>query len=599
MPRKKKAIDRVIGDDYVAYLRVSSKGQVDTDYNPEGISIPAQREKIHERGREIGSRKATEFIDPGRTGTTIGERPEFQQMIAYLHDHPNVRYVIVYMLSRFARNWVDDAIMVDTLEKLGVRLISAVEKNIDDTPAGRMLHGFLAVVNDYVSSQSAEDVKYKMGQKAKNGGTITRAPVGYLNTIEIVDGRRVRTVSIDPVRAPFILLGFQLYASGECTVEEVAQELYDRGLRMPRDARFPEDRGISANRLSMVLRDDYYCGWITHDDKKYKGRHTPLVSQDLFDQVQMVADTRNTARERRRVHHHELKGSLFCGSCHEQRGERRRMIVQQAINRYGNAYRYFFCNGRLDHICELPYVPIEQAEEAVEDVYATVRFTPEFIAAVRSEVAAMVDEQQATTKLLQAQATKQLRELDTKESNLIDLAADGSLSEGTQDKIKGKLQEITKQRDRLTTRLHDVDEDLGTAAEIIEACLQLLQDPQALYRRCNDQQRRQLNQALFETLYIHVNLAGDVLARHQLKEPFDTLYTAQSQQAAAAPQEAAPSLRAVLLAHKRQSAPSQGERGTGLQLTGAALAGGPWKVPGSNDLCMVGDTGFEPVTSSV
>ena len=28
----------------VIYLRVSSKSQVDTDYDPEGLSIPAQRE---------------------------------------------------------------------------------------------------------------------------------------------------------------------------------------------------------------------------------------------------------------------------------------------------------------------------------------------------------------------------------------------------------------------------------------------------------------------------------------------------------------------------------------------------------------------------
>ncbi|MFD3520734.1 recombinase family protein [Streptomyces sp. NPDC058653] len=564
---------------------------------PEGVSIPAQREKVEERGRELGSSKAAEFVDPGRSARTIDERKEFQEMIAYLREHPNVRYVIVYMLSRFARNRLDDASMVATLEKLGVRLISAVEKNIDDTPTGRMLHGMLAVINEYASSQSAEDVKYKMGQKAKNGGTITRTPVGYLNTVEIVDGRRVRTVAIDPVRGPFIRLAFELYATGEYTVEEVAQELYDQGLRMPRDARYPEERGISTNRLYVVLRDDYYCGWITHDDEKYQGRHTPLVAQDLFDHVQMVASSRNIARERRRVHHHELKGSLFCGSCHRLRGDRRRMIVQHATNRHGNVYRYFFCNGRFDHICELPYAPIEQVEEAVENHYATVRFTPEFIATMRAELAAMIDEQQSTTKLLQVQLTKQLRALDTKESNLIDLAADNSLPQA---KIKAKLREITQQRDRLTARLDDVDEDLSTAAEIVETCLQLLQDPQALYRRCNEQQRRQLNQALFEALYIDEDLNGDIQVSHRLKEPFGILHAAQSQhQAATGRPEATASLRAILPTPKRQSAPPQPGKGAGLQLTGAALVGGPWKVPGSNELLMVGDTGFEPVTSSV
>jgi site-specific DNA recombinase len=121
--KRNKVIDRIVGNDYVAYLRVSSRGQVNTDYNPEGISIPAQREKVEERGRELGSNKAEEFVDPGRSAKSIDQRKEFQQMITYLREHPNVRYVIVYMLSRFARNRLDDAIMVATLEKLGVKLI--------------------------------------------------------------------------------------------------------------------------------------------------------------------------------------------------------------------------------------------------------------------------------------------------------------------------------------------------------------------------------------------------------------------------------------------------------------------------------------------
>jgi hypothetical protein len=69
-----------------------------------------------------------------------------------------------------------------------------------------------------------------------------------------------------------------------------------------------------------------------------------------------------------------------------------------------------------------------------------------------------------------------------------------------------------------------------------------------------------LNQALFGALYIDEEVSGGVRVSHKLREPFDTLHMAQSQQqASTGPPEAAPSLRAVLLAHKRQSAlPSRG-----------------------------------------
>lgn len=64
-----------------------------------------------------------------------------------------------------------------------------------------------------------------MGQKAKNGGTLRKAPLGELNSTENDEGRKVNTVVIDPERAPFIPLAFTLYASGEFTMEEIVDEL--------------------------------------------------------------------------------------------------------------------------------------------------------------------------------------------------------------------------------------------------------------------------------------------------------------------------------------------------------------------------------------
>ena len=593
MKKKQKAAERVTGNDYVAYLRVSSKDQVKTDYNPEGISIPAQREKIHERGQELGSTKATEFIDPGRTATTIDKRPEFQAMIAYIREHPNVRYVIVYMLSRFARNRLDDAIMVATLEKLGVRLISAVEKSIDDTPTGRMLHGMLAVINEYSSAQSGADISYKMGQKAKNGGTISRAPVGYLNVAERIDDREIRTVIIDPVRAPLIRVAFELYATGEYSLADLVDELYERGFRMPRYGRYPTERPISVSRLAVLIHDRYYIGWITYEGEEFKGRHEPLISEDLFDRVQDIANSRSQAQELRRVHHHTLKGSLFCGSCLRRRGERRRMIIQHATNRFGSVYRYFFCMGRYEHTCELPYIQISRVEDAIEAHYATIRFSPEFIAAMQSEMTAIVEQEQAAAAQLHQQLTKQLRELDTKESNLIDLAADGTLP---QDKIRARLHEIRRQRERLNSRLGDTSEELRVAAEAIQLCLELLKDPAELYARCDDQQRRMLNQALFEALYIHEEVDGELRVTHDFKEPFGTLHEVQWQQALGAPAESAPEgvqQPSGQATHKNSASPLVGE-GTAWDQALGALLGGSHKVSCSNGTFMVPPAGLEP-----
>jgi site-specific DNA recombinase len=68
--------------DAVSYLRVSSLGQVETDYNPEGISLPAQRSAITQRARELGTTIVEEFTDPGKSGKAIEHRDAFRAMIA-------------------------------------------------------------------------------------------------------------------------------------------------------------------------------------------------------------------------------------------------------------------------------------------------------------------------------------------------------------------------------------------------------------------------------------------------------------------------------------------------------------------------------------
>ncbi len=60
----------------------------------------------------------------------------------------------------------------------------------------------LAVFNEYQVLVSGEDIKYKMGQKARSGGTLGIAKLGYQNVRIKHNGREIRTIAVDPERAP-------------------------------------------------------------------------------------------------------------------------------------------------------------------------------------------------------------------------------------------------------------------------------------------------------------------------------------------------------------------------------------------------------------
>jgi site-specific DNA recombinase len=97
----------------VIYLRVSSAQQADTDYDPEGFSIPAQREACQRKAASLGATVVEEFLDRGESAKTA-KRPSLQAMLARLKSGDPVDFCIGHKVDRLARNRADDvAIAVD------------------------------------------------------------------------------------------------------------------------------------------------------------------------------------------------------------------------------------------------------------------------------------------------------------------------------------------------------------------------------------------------------------------------------------------------------------------------------------------------------
>lgn len=323
----------------VLYLRVSSWGQVNTDYDPEGISLPAQRKAYQQRAAELGADIVDEYIEPGRSATTVESRPVFREMMARIKAERDIDYVIVYARSRMHRNTIDAAITKRDLRAAGAVLVSVTDYT-EDSPIGDLVGTVLDAVNEYQSRASGADIAYKMGQKVINGGSVGRAPIGYLNVRERFEGREVRTIAIDPVRGPLIRMAFELYATGTYGFHDLIKALTDAGLRTKPNKRYPAGTPISLHTIGKLLRDRYYLGYVTHKGVEYRGRHEPLIDQALFDRVQEILDGQRGGGTRARTHNHYLKGTVWCHRC------KRRLIIMRGKGKRGNVYFYYICRGR-------------------------------------------------------------------------------------------------------------------------------------------------------------------------------------------------------------------------------------------------------------
>jgi site-specific DNA recombinase len=549
----------------VLYLRVSTPSQVNTDYNPEGISIPAQREACERKAISLGADIVHEFIEPGRTATSIENRPVFQEMLAWAKTQKDVDFLVVYHFSRIFRNSIDAAITKKELAKCGTRVVSTI-LDMGDGPESSLVETIIHAVDQYQSEASGADISYKMAAKARNGGTVGRAKLGYLNMRDTSEGRNIGIVVPDPERAVHIQSAFELYATGDYSLERLTEELTDRGLRTRAGRR--SSAPISDSTLADLLRDRYYLGYVRHKGEEFPGRHESLVGEGLFDRVQDILDIRGGNGVRRRRHHHYLKGSVWCGKCHSE-GRESRMIMQRSKGN-GGTYQYFFCRGRQEHVCDTRFVESDALEEAVIEHYATLRFPTEMAETIRQAMHEALADEERVRDLLHQQLNTELARLDTQEENLLDLVADGNV---TSPKAKARLAAIHQQQERVRRQLDVACQNLAVGVALVENSLKLLEDPQGLYRRFGPKQRQLLNLAIFEKIYV----IDDYVTEVTLNPPFDELL----------------GVRDVLAPSRAEEAAERSRDTQGSELSHFA---GLFQDNGFSKALMVGATGLEPMT---
>jgi hypothetical protein len=180
---------------------------------------------------------------------------------------------------------------------VGTQLIS-VNENIDETPAGQLLHAIMAGIAEFYSQNLGAEALKGMTEKAKVGGTPGRAPIGYLNTRRRgEDGWEIRTVMVDPERAPLVQWAFEAYSSGEWTIRSLIDALAAKGLRaLPHGKNLPGP--VQTSHVDHMLSNRYYLGMVTFKGVEYQGRHQPLIPPMLFDRVQEVLARRPQHRRR-------------------------------------------------------------------------------------------------------------------------------------------------------------------------------------------------------------------------------------------------------------------------------------------------------------
>ena len=493
----------------VIYLRVSTKEQAEKDLTEEGFSIAAQREACVRRIRDEGWELVDEYVDKGESARTA-DRPRLRAMLARVAEDGDVEAVVVHKVDRLARNMEDHIAIRALLRRRGVALVSVTE-NLDETASGRLIEGIHALMAEFYSANLAAEVRKGMGQKAKLGGYPHKAPIGYLNVREPIGGRQVAHIVVDPERAPLVRIAFELYATGEWTIERLAEEMAHRGLRnRGRDGHYPA-KALTVSGMAHLLAHRAYVGIVEWDGVTYEGSHEPLVDRATFDKVQELLAARAMRGTRERRHHHYLKGLLVCGVCG------RRLSIQHSKG----TYTYFYCLGQKDRRngtgCQERYVAAEQLEAEVEDLYGRIEVPTDWAEGLRQAIAAEVATRHEDTTVERKLLATQHEHLESERYKLMEAyyanAIDVTMLRREQERIGAELRTIESRQATLDASLEDWQEVMDLALRFSTRCA-------TAYRRGGDRTRRLFNAAVLDE--VHVRDGHVVEAAH--KEPFDLLF---------------------------------------------------------------------------
>ena len=493
----------------VSYLRVSTKEQAEKGGTDEGYSIPAQREANRRKAEQLGATVIEEFVDAGESARKA-DRPELMRMIQYVTEH-QVNYCIVHKVDRLARNRADDVTIHLALRDAGVMLVSASE-NIDETPSGMLLHGIMSSIAEFYSRNLATETIKGLSQKAAQGGTINRAPMGYLNVgVRDDRGREIRTVQVDPERAELVTWAFQVFASGQWTTTQLHRELVRRGLNTPPSPNRPS-KPIGLSSVHRILTNPYYKGDIRYKGATYKGTHEAIVPREVWYQVQSVLDAHKSAADATQIHDHYLKGTVYCGQCGS------RLLICHSRNRHGKVYPYFVCSGRHGDTsgCTRQAVLIEDVERLIEGYYETIQIDGQ----TRQNVAGMLH---ATFDRLMAADVKELAGLAADRDRLgnerVKLLQAHYADAVPLDLLKQEQARIGAELETINNRIVAHHDQYAEARANLEDSIGLLAHAADIYRRCDDANRRLCNQAFFTAIFID----DDGEPRVTYQRPYDTL----------------------------------------------------------------------------
>ncbi len=248
-------------------MRVAIYARVSSERQEKEHTIGSQLEALRNYSAQNGMEIVEEFTDEGYSGARL-DRPALDRM-RDLAERRGFEVLLTYCTDRLARKFVLQALILEEMERFGVKTIF-LEGGAADDPLSKLMHQITGAVAEFERTKIVERNRRGKLYRARCGEVVTwRAPFGYVR-IPRRDGVAAH-VEIDENKAVVVRRIFNLYAKQGWTVRQIAKQLTLQGTPAPGGGR--EWNFYTVDR---ILHNEAYVGTLyynRHNCAAIEGTH--------------------------------------------------------------------------------------------------------------------------------------------------------------------------------------------------------------------------------------------------------------------------------------------------------------------------------------
>ncbi|MDR0462712.1 MAG: recombinase family protein [Pseudomonadales bacterium] len=324
---------------YCLYARKSSESD-----ERQTMSIDSQIKEMTELAERDGH-VVVEIKKESHSAKASGMRPVFMEIMKEIRED-KYNGILTWAADRLSRNAGDLGSLVDLMDQGKLQKIQTYSQGFSNNPNEKFLLMILCSQAKLENDNRGVNVKRGLKAKCEMGIRPGYAPLGYMNLIK---NDRIREIIIDEDRAPIV------------------KEMFERVGRHGQSGRvikrwldsidFRTKKGVPMvlSSIYRTLQNSFYYGEFEFGGKYYKGGHIPLITKELFDEVQKQLIVPPKTWNKKQF---PFKTLCKCGKCGDS------IIGEDKYKKTKgggfNKYTYYHCTRSVDFECDEPYLREEE-----------------------------------------------------------------------------------------------------------------------------------------------------------------------------------------------------------------------------------------------